>query len=65
METPTTIPDWNTVAERVLSFIRHHELIVALDEGVWLYSGSSESQLAALLRDLEDERIHSAGHQPR
>jgi len=65
METPTQAPDWNTVAGRVLAFIRRNELIVALDEGVWLYSGSSESQLAALLRDLEEESLRNAGHQTR
>ena len=65
METPTTLPDWNAVAERVLTFIRRNELIVSIDSGVWLYSGSSESQLAAFLRDLEDERKHSVGRPSR
>ena len=65
METPTPLTDWNSVAERVLAFIRRHDLVISLDENLWLYSGSSESQLAGFLRDLEEERAMQAGQQPR
>ena len=61
METPTQLPDWNAVAERVLTFIRRHELVVSIDQGVWLYSGSSESQLAGFLRDIEEEKAVTSG----
>ena len=53
---PAPIPNWNEDAERILCFIRKQQLVVALDEGVWVYSGSAESQLAAFIRDQNDRK---------
>jgi hypothetical protein len=49
-------PDWNSEADKILSFLRTHQSIVALDEGVWVFRGTAESQLAGLLRDMEDQK---------
>ena len=65
VETPTLTPDWNSVAGKVLAFIRRHELVIAVDQNVWLYSGSSESQLASFLRDIEDEESFIPGQETR
>lgn len=56
METPTPTPDWNVSAERVLEFMRKYNLIIAIDKDVWLYNGTSESQLAAFLRDMSQQQ---------
>lgn len=42
---------WMGEAWALLTFIRDCELVVAVDEDVWLATGSAESQLAAWLRD--------------
>ncbi len=50
---PAPLPDWNAEADKILSFIRKQQLVVSLDEGVWVYGGSAESQLAGFIRDLD------------
>lgn len=59
MESETTT-DWNSEADKILTFLRTHQSIVALDEGVWVFRGTAESQLAGLLRDMEDSKRSKA-----
>jgi hypothetical protein len=55
---PTT--DWNSEADKILTFLRNHQAVVALEEGVWVFRGTAESQLAGLLRDLDDRKKSKA-----
>lgn len=54
------VTDWNSEADKVLTFIRQNQLITALDEGVWVSRGTAESQLAGFLRDLDDRKKSKA-----
>jgi hypothetical protein len=53
MHEPPSVSDlqiWLTKSEDVLTFLRHHQCICAVDQDVWFFRGNTVDQLAAFLQ---------------